>query len=42
MRIRIAGIALLVLLGAGLLIRITDHAGVPPKTVRNRIKKVSR
>lgn len=28
---RIAGAALLVLLGAGLLIRITNRAGVPPK-----------
>jgi hypothetical protein len=29
-RIRITGIALLVLLGAGLLSRVTDHADMPP------------
>ncbi len=29
-RVRIAGVALLVLLGAGLLSRITDHAGIRP------------
>jgi hypothetical protein len=34
MRIRIAGAALLVLLGVGLLTRITDHAGAPPKPER--------
>lgn len=30
-RTRLAGFAVLVLLGAGLLIRITDNAGMPPK-----------
>lgn len=30
-RVRIAGLVLLVLLGAGLFVRITDRAGVPPK-----------
>jgi hypothetical protein len=30
-RIRIAGVMLLVLLGAGLLIRITNRDGMPPK-----------
>ena len=30
-RVRTAGAALLVLLGAGLLTRVTHHAGVPPK-----------
>jgi hypothetical protein len=30
-RARIAGVALAVLLGAGLLVRITNRAGVPPK-----------
>ena len=30
-RARIAGAVLLVLLGAGLLIRVTDRAGMPPK-----------
>jgi len=30
-RARIAGILLLVLLGAGVLIRVTNRAGVPPK-----------
>lgn len=29
-RFRIAGVALLVVLGAGLLIRVTNRAGVPP------------
>ncbi len=30
-RFRIAGAVVLVVLGAGLLTRITNHAGVPPK-----------
>jgi hypothetical protein len=30
-RVRTVGIAISVLLGAGLLIRVTDRAGVPPK-----------
>lgn len=28
---RIAGVALLVLLGAGLLIRVMNHSGIPPR-----------
>ena len=39
-RVRIAGAVLLVLLGAGLLTRITDRAGVPPKNPARLVPQV--